>query len=76
MQNTQHVPGEAEGLDHYFSLSVQERKTIVDVCAQMYQMTREEQEMLLGIARIYVTRKGEEQRKRAPSARPRLRLVA
>jgi hypothetical protein len=53
MKNIQEVPGEDEGLQRYFSLPIEGRKLVVDVCAELYQMNREEQLMLLGIARTY-----------------------
>ena len=40
-------------MQHYFGLPLRNRKLIVDLCGELFQMTYEEQEMLLGIARSY-----------------------
>ncbi len=75
MQNNQQVPGEQAGLNHYFSLSAVDRKLVVDLCDEIYKMTRKEQEMILGIARSYVKQKISKQQI-AAVGHPRLRLVA
>jgi hypothetical protein len=78
MENVQEIPGEDEGLQHYFGLPQRNRKLIVDMCSELYQMTYEEQVMLLGIARAYRKKKPvvEPMPVRSPQRASHLRLVA
>lgn len=74
MTNALEVPGENEGLARYFASGFVTRKLIVDLCVELYEMTHDEQKMLLDTARAY--RKSKPAVDLAPKRPTHLRLVA